>query len=108
MKKRNESFLGMFFRVMGAVLRRAGQGPLGSGDLQLLAALFAQDRAQRLKLVMAEQFAEVDGGLDMFDGPEGSTHGHRAEQESPGGPARGELEQGQEAAGHLLRCRPPA
>jgi hypothetical protein len=73
MKNRNESWLGMFFRVMGRGFAEQAQDPLSKSDFRLLAALFAPDRSQRLKCLMAEQFAELDGDLDMFDGPEGST-----------------------------------
>lgn len=73
MERRNESFLAMFFRVMGRGLADQTQGASGPSDLQVLAALFAPDRTERLKRIMAEQFVALDGDLDMFDGPEGST-----------------------------------
>jgi hypothetical protein len=73
MKQRNESFLGMFFRVMGRSFGEQAKDPTRSSDLKLLTAMFAKDRAQQLKLVMAEQFAEMEGAGDMFGGPEGST-----------------------------------
>jgi hypothetical protein len=73
MKKRNESFVGMFFRMMGRGFAEQAKDPLGSGDVQLLAALLAEDRSHQLKLVLAKQFAELDGAVDIFDGPEGST-----------------------------------
>ena len=47
--------------------------PMGTSDLQMLAALFAPDRAQRLKLVMAKEFANLESEISIFDGPEGST-----------------------------------
>jgi len=47
--------------------------PFGTGDFQIVAAMFAKDRAQRLKLVMAKQFANLEGEISIFDGPEGST-----------------------------------
>lgn len=73
MKSRNESFAGMFFRMLGRAMAEQANDPVGTGDFQLLAALFAKDRAHRLKLVMARQFADLEGEISMFDGPEGST-----------------------------------
>jgi hypothetical protein len=73
MKQRNESFTGMFFRMMGRSMGEQAKDPFGSGDLRLLAALFATDRAHQMKLIMAEQFADLGNRLDLFDGPDGST-----------------------------------
>lgn len=73
MKSRNESFAGMFFRMLGRAMAEQANDPVGTSDFQLLAALFAKDRAQRLKLVMAKQFTDLEGEVSMFDGPEGST-----------------------------------
>jgi hypothetical protein len=73
MKRRNESFAGMFFRTLGRSLAKQAEEPLKNTDWQLMAALFAPNRAERLKLLMAEEFADLEGQVDMFDGPEGST-----------------------------------
>jgi len=73
MKSRNESFAGMFFRMLGRAMAEQADDPFGTGDFQLMAALFAKDRAHRLKLVMAKQFANMEGEISIFDGPEGST-----------------------------------
>ncbi len=73
MKRRKESFAGMFFRLLGRSMAQQADDPLGTSDVQLLAAMFAPDRAQRLKLLMAKQFADLEGEIGVFDGPEGST-----------------------------------
>ena len=73
MRDRNESFAGMFFRIMGRSMSEQAKEPFGAGDIRLLAAMFAPDRAHRMKLIMAEQFAEMEDQLDIFDGPDGST-----------------------------------
>jgi hypothetical protein len=73
MKRRKESFAGMFFRLLGRALAEQSEDPLGTSDWQLMAALFAPDRAHQLKLVMAEQFADLEGQIGVFDGPDGST-----------------------------------
>jgi hypothetical protein len=72
MKRRKESFAGMFFRMFGRSMAEQAEDPFGSSDLQILAALFAQDRARRLKLAMAKQFANLEGEIGLFDGPDGS------------------------------------
>jgi hypothetical protein len=73
MRERNESFTGMFFRIMGRSMSEHAKQPFGAEDLRLLAALFAPDRAHQMKLIMAEQFADLESQLDLFDGPDGST-----------------------------------
>ncbi len=73
MKARNESFMGMFFRMMGRAMAEQADSPAGSSDWQILAAMFAPDRSYRLKLIMAEEFADMEGQINMFDGPDGST-----------------------------------
>jgi len=73
MKSRNESFAGMFFRMLGRAMAEQANDPMGTSDFQMMAALFAKDRARRLKLVMAKQFADLEGEVSMFDGPDGST-----------------------------------
>jgi len=72
MKRRNESFAGMFFRLLGRSMAEQADDPMGTSDLQILAALFAPDRAQRLKFLMAKEFADLEGEISIFDGPEGS------------------------------------
>jgi hypothetical protein len=73
MKRRNESFLGTFFRIMGRGFAEQARDPFGSGDLKIVAALFAADRAHQMKLVLAEQFEDMEDQMSLFDGPEGST-----------------------------------
>jgi hypothetical protein len=73
MRDRNESFTGMFFRIMGRSMSEHAKQPFGTEDLRLLAAVFAPDRAHQMKLIMAEQFADLESQLDLFDGPDGST-----------------------------------
>ena len=72
MKRRNESFASMFFRMLGRSMAEQAEDPFGSSDLQILAAMFAPDRARRLKLAMARQFADLEGEIGLFDGPDGS------------------------------------
>ena len=71
MANRGESFMQMFFRLMGQGAAQQATG--GSNDVGMLLALFSRDRAQRMKVLMAEQFENLEGQMAAFDGPEGST-----------------------------------
>jgi len=74
MKDRNESFLQMYFKLMGAAMaqesRLAAKGE--STDFDLITALFATDRARRLKIIIAKQLSEMESLLVSFGGEEGS------------------------------------
>jgi hypothetical protein len=70
MADRKESWFQMMLRMMGQGM--AQQPRQANGDLNLFSALFAKDRATRLKRVFAQQFEDMEG-LSAFDGPEGST-----------------------------------
>lgn len=72
MKDRGESFLQILFRMMGQAAAQAGKSD-GPSDSDLLFALFAPDRAMRLKRVMASQFEDIEGQMKIFEGPDGST-----------------------------------
>jgi hypothetical protein len=72
MEDRGESFMQMFFRLMGQGAAQQAAGG-GSNDLGMLLALFSKDRATKMKIAMAEQFENLEGQMAAFDGPEGST-----------------------------------
>jgi hypothetical protein len=73
MRDRGESFLDMFFKAMSksAAAQKAGKPQIT--ETQLFMALFAKDRALRLKRLMANQFADMDTAMNLFNGPDGST-----------------------------------
>ncbi len=73
MKRRNETFAGMFFRLLGRSLAEQAEDPLGTSDWEVMAALFAPNRSHRLKVVMAKQFADLEGQVGVLEGPNGST-----------------------------------
>jgi hypothetical protein len=73
MRRRGESVLAMFLRMLGYAFTRQGGGAGGTSDVQLLLALFDKNRALALKRVMAEQFQDMEGMLTALDGPKGST-----------------------------------
>jgi hypothetical protein len=74
MKDRNESFLQMYFRLLGNAMAHqsefAAKGQ--SLDFELFAALFAEDRPRRLKMALAKQLAEMESLMVSFGGEEGS------------------------------------
>lgn len=71
MKNKNESMLGIMFRMMGQGARAQGQG--GNSDAEMLFALFSNDRSTRLKRAMAVQFENLEGQMSVLEGDEGST-----------------------------------
>ncbi|WP_146585456.1 hypothetical protein [Posidoniimonas polymericola] len=75
MQDRDEGVLQMFMRMMGqSIAAQSEQQAEGqSADAEILMALFAKDRARRLKIVMAKQFHQMEGLLSSFGGEEGST-----------------------------------
>jgi hypothetical protein len=73
MNQRGESFVQMFFRMMGYGAAMQAKDPERSSDAELLAALFAKDRTLRLKRLMARQFEDMEAALGAINGPDGST-----------------------------------
>lgn len=73
MKDRGESVVTIFFRLMGQSMAQQSKKSARGNDVKMLAALFSRDRDQQLKILMAEQFADMDGGLSALNGPDGST-----------------------------------
>jgi hypothetical protein len=72
MEERGESFLQILFRMLGQAAAQSGRTNQVS-DTDLLFAFFSSDRALKLKRVMAAQFEDLDGQMQILDGPEGST-----------------------------------
>lgn len=75
MKQRNESFIKLYFRLLGASLamqsKTAASGR--NSDVDLLLALFRDDPSLALKRIMADQFQEMEWMMGAFEGEEGST-----------------------------------
>jgi len=71
MKKRGESVLQMFFRMMGHGFAQQAKGG-GPSDVELLVALFAKDRARRMKRIMAAQIVDMEALNAALAGPDGS------------------------------------
>jgi len=75
MAERDESFLQMFFRMMGQSIAQQSKSQVGGGpsDVDFLFAMFDRNRPVRLKRIMAEQFEDMEEMLTAFGGPDGST-----------------------------------
>ncbi len=75
MDERGESWISMFFRMMGAGLAQQSklQAQGKATEVDFLAAFFSKDRATAMKRLMAEQFEDVEGMMAALDGPQGST-----------------------------------
>ena len=74
MKDRDESFLQMYFRLLGhAMAQQSEMTAKGESlDFELLSALFADDRPRRLKMALAKQLAEMESLMVSFGGEQGS------------------------------------
>jgi hypothetical protein len=74
MKDRKESFLELYFRMLGEAM--AQQGEMASKgeslDIDLIAALFAKDRPRRLKIALAKQLADMESLMVSLGGEQGS------------------------------------
>lgn len=75
MEKRDESFLEMYFRIMGAAMAQQSQqlAEGQSSELEIMAALLSEERARRLKILLAKQFDGMESLMLAFSGAEGST-----------------------------------
>jgi hypothetical protein len=75
MENREEGFVQMYFKILGASLAHQSQQSAdgASPDVEIMQALFAEDRARRLKIVMAKQFEGMEQLLVGLAGPDGST-----------------------------------
>ena len=75
MEDRDEGFAQLYFRMVGQALAQQSQQSVEgeSADLDILSALFSNDRPRQLKIAMAKQFESMESMLVGFSGPEGST-----------------------------------
>jgi hypothetical protein len=72
MHNRGESAWTMMGRMLAYAMAKENQANEVSGG-ELLAALFAKDRALSLKRLLAEQFQQSEDALAALEGPKGST-----------------------------------
>jgi hypothetical protein len=72
MADRGDTFWSMLFRMMGqSMAQQAGNSK--AAETELLLALFNPNRALALKRALAQQFEDLDGAMNIFEGPDGST-----------------------------------
>jgi hypothetical protein len=70
MKRNDESFFKMFFKLMGQSLSRSGSNLT---EFDLLRAAMADDRELEMRRLFAEEIKNLEGGMAIFDGADGST-----------------------------------
>jgi hypothetical protein len=65
----------MYFKILGASLAHQSQQSVDgvSPDVEIMQALFAEDRARRMKIVMAKQFEGMESLMLAFNGTDGNT-----------------------------------
>ncbi len=73
MRRRGESFVQIFFRLLAHGAAQAAKQGQATSDLELLLALFDRDRALKLKRIVAQQMADLEETAAVIDGPNGST-----------------------------------
>jgi hypothetical protein len=74
MKDRGETFLQLYFRILGeSIAQQSEMAAKGESlDVDIMMALFAKDRARQLKTALAKQLAEVEGMMISFGGDQGT------------------------------------
>lgn len=73
MAERGESIWSMMFRLMGQAMAQQAAGKNAPNDLEILMALFDQNRALKLKRILAGQFENLEFVTAALSGPNGST-----------------------------------
>jgi hypothetical protein len=73
MKEREESVGKMFFRAIGHAMAKQSTATGGNRDLRMFKSMFSENREWELKLLMAEQFADLNGAMSIYEGRNGST-----------------------------------
>ena len=71
MKNNEESISKMVLRAMGQSMAMQSRGR--GGDAGVLLALFSKNKTLRLRRAIAEQMQNMEGGMIMFEGKDGST-----------------------------------
>ncbi|MFN9540591.1 MAG: hypothetical protein ACK6A8_15280 [Planctomycetota bacterium] len=71
MKNNDESFGKMFLKAIGTAMASENRSQVSNADL--FAAMLSKNPALRLRRTMAQQMRDMEGGMAMFEGREGST-----------------------------------
>ena len=72
MEKNEESIGGYALKAFGQSMAMQASGK-DTGTAGMIMALFAKDKSLRMRRVMAQQMINMDAGLAMFEGKDGST-----------------------------------
>ena len=72
MKQNDESFLKMAFKAIGQGLAMQHQDS-GMSDADLMMAMFSKNPTLSMRRLMAEQMQDIDSGMVIFQGKDGST-----------------------------------
>jgi hypothetical protein len=72
MADRGESIWSMMFRLMGQAMAQQAAGKNAPNDLEILMALFDDNRALKLKRILAGQFENLEFVTAALSGPNGS------------------------------------
>ncbi len=71
MKNNDESIMKMVFKAMGRGMAQSGAS--GMSDFDLLLVAIADDRELKMRQLFARQIEEMEGGMSIFEGKDGST-----------------------------------
>ena len=72
MSRNDESFLKMAFKAIGQGLVQQNTSRKTT-DIDILQAMFSENREREIRRVMAEQMSDVESGMVIFQGKDGST-----------------------------------
>ena len=72
MTKNEESVSGYALRAIGQSMAMQSAGK-GGNNMSLLMAMFSKNKEIKMRQMFAEQMQEMEGGLIMFEGKDGST-----------------------------------
>ena len=73
MDEKGESVFSIIFNLWRAGVSQQLTGQSGTSDFDFMMALFAEDRQNALKSLMARELANSEGMMKALEGPEGST-----------------------------------
>ena len=73
MEEKGESFFSMFLNMWLVSMQQQATNPDAVSDMDLMVAMFSQNRERDLKIVAAKQFMQMDPVMDAIEGDEGST-----------------------------------
>jgi hypothetical protein len=73
MKKNGESFFKMALKAVGQGMAMQNSGNSEMSDAGLLLAMFSSDRQRKMRQLMATQMQNMESGMVIFEGKDGST-----------------------------------